>query len=82
MKKHWIENLCNGMKNPTGSTGEKNDWVHQSIAIKKLILDKTNLGLLGLSSDDNDEDGDTPTNNESVDVLDEGRGCGGERGGE
>ena len=83
VKKHWIKNLCNGMKKPTGSTGKNNDRVHRCIAIEKLILDKTNLGLLGLSSDDNDKGGDTPTNNESVDALDEGGGgCGGERGGE
>ena len=51
VKKHWIKNLCNGMKKPTGSTGENNDRVHRCIAIEKLILDKTNSGLLGLSSD-------------------------------
>ena len=68
VKKHWIKNLCNGMKKPTGSTGEKTDRVHQCIAIEKQILDKTNSGLLGISSDDEDEGGGT--NNESVHVFD------------
>ena len=71
VEKHLIKNLCNGIKKPTRSTGEKNDRVHQCIAIKKLILNKTHSGLLGLSSDDDDDGGDTPTDNESVDVLDE-----------
>ena len=67
VKKHWIKNFCNGMMKPTGRTGEKDYWAHKCIAIEKLILDKTHLGLLGLL--DNDGGGEnTPTNNENADV--------------
>ncbi len=35
MKKHWIKVLCNGMKKPTGWTGEAGDRIHQCMAIEK-----------------------------------------------
>ena len=40
MKKHWIKVLCNGMKKPTGRTGEAGDRIHWCIAIEKNILKK------------------------------------------
>jgi hypothetical protein len=41
MKKHWIKVLCNGMKKPTGWTGEASDWMHLWMAIEKKILKNT-----------------------------------------
>ncbi len=41
MKKHWIKVLCNGMKKPTGGTGEAGDRIHRCMAIEKRILKKT-----------------------------------------
>ncbi len=37
MKKHWIKVLCNGMKKPTGRTGEAGDQIHRCMAIEKKI---------------------------------------------
>ena len=54
LKKHWVRTLCNGMKKPTGKQGAAGDCIHQCIAIEKKILDKTHLGMVGLSSSDND----------------------------
>jgi hypothetical protein len=52
LKKHWIRNLCNNMKKLTGWTGEKGDWIHRCIAIKKKIMDKTHSGMIGFSSEE------------------------------
>jgi len=57
LKRHWVKTLCNGMKKPTGGTGEKGERIHKCIAIERLILDKTHLGILGLSPDEDEEDG-------------------------
>ncbi len=54
LKSHWIKTLCNGMKKPTGNPGGPNDWIHRCISIEKRIQDKTHSGMLGLSSDDED----------------------------
>jgi hypothetical protein len=54
LKRHWIKTLCNGMKKPKGKPGGANDRIHRCISIEKRILDKTQSGLLGLSSDDED----------------------------
>ena len=35
MKKHWLKTLCNGMKKPTGRTGESGDRIHRCMAIEK-----------------------------------------------
>ncbi len=43
IKKHWIKNLCNGMRKLTGHTGENGDRVCRCIAIKKKIIKKTHL---------------------------------------
>ncbi len=51
LKKHWVRALCNGMKMPTGGTGQKGERIHKCIAIERLILDKTHSGMLGLSPD-------------------------------
>ena len=51
LKRHWVKTLCNGMKKPTGGTGEKGERIHKCIAIGRLILDKTHSGILGLSPD-------------------------------
>jgi len=52
LKKHWIRNLCNNTKKPTGRTGEKGDRIHRCIAIKKKIMDKTHSGMIGFSSEE------------------------------
>jgi hypothetical protein len=52
LKKHWIRNLCNNMKKPMGRMGEKGDRIHLCIAIKKKIMDKTHLGMIGFSSEE------------------------------
>ena len=56
VKKYWVQKLCNGTKKPTGRTGGKDDQVHKHkcIAIEKLILIKTDSGVLGLSDSDDD----------------------------
>jgi len=51
LKRHWVKTLCNGIKKPTGGTREKGERIHKRIAIKRLILDKTHSGILGLSLD-------------------------------
>jgi hypothetical protein len=57
MKKHWIRTLCNGMKKPTGRTGEVGDRIHQCMGIEKKIMQKTHSGIMGFSSS---EDESTP----------------------
>jgi hypothetical protein len=53
MKKHWIKVLCNGMKKPTGRTGEAGDQIHRCMAIEKEDIKKNHLGMMGfLSSKD------------------------------
>jgi hypothetical protein len=47
------------MKRPTGSIRGCGDCVHTCIAIEKLIMDKTHVEMLDISSEDN--------NNESID---------------
>jgi hypothetical protein len=51
VKKHWMTNLCNSMKNPTGWTGKNGDRICRCIAIKKKIMRKTHSGFLGVLSD-------------------------------
>jgi hypothetical protein len=52
IKKHWIKNLCNNMKKPTGATCENGDRVNRCMKIEKKIMQKTNSGLLGFSLED------------------------------
>jgi len=54
LKKHWMKNLCNNMKKPTGRTGEVDDRIHRCISIEKKIMKKTHSGMMGFSSDDED----------------------------
>ena len=73
LKRHWVKTLCNGMKKPTGGTGEKGERIHKCIAIERLILDKTHSGILGLSPDEDEEGGgsnsDTSGNNYTAEVA-------------
>jgi hypothetical protein len=55
LKRHWIRNLCKGMKKPTGQPEAANDWVLRCIAIEQKILEKTHLGLLGILDSDAEE---------------------------
>jgi hypothetical protein len=75
MKRHLVKTLCNGTKKPTRGTGEKGERIHKCIAIERLILDKTYLGILGLSperdadSKDSGFGSDTSFNNYSAEVV-------------
>jgi hypothetical protein len=51
LKRHWIQNLCNGMKKPTGQPGAANDRVLWCIAIEWKIMEKTYSGLVGILPD-------------------------------
>ena len=75
LKRRWVKTLCNGVKKPTRGTGEKGERIHKCI-IERLILDKTHLGILGLSPDRGDADSkdggsgsDTSFNNYSAEVV-------------
>jgi hypothetical protein len=35
VKTHWVKKLCNGMKKPTGKTGENGDRIHECIEIER-----------------------------------------------
>ena len=74
IKKHWIKNLCNNMKKPTGATGENGDRVNRCMKIEKKIMQKTNSGLLGFSSEDE--------NRNLSDAGDDSRGEEGEKEGD
>jgi hypothetical protein len=52
IKKHWMKNLCNGMKKVTVWTGENVNRICWCISIKKKIMKKTHLVFLGLLSDE------------------------------
>jgi hypothetical protein len=75
LKRHWVKTLCNGMKKPTGGTGEKGERIHKCIYIERLILDKTHSGILGLSPDgdveskDGGSGSDMSLNNNSAKVV-------------
>ena len=56
LKKHWIKNLCNNMKKPMGGTGERGDRINRCNVIERKIMEKTNSGLLGFSSEDKNHD--------------------------
>ena len=55
LKRHWIKNLCNGTKKPTGKPGGLNDRFHWCISIEKRIMARTHSGMLKLSLDDEDD---------------------------
>jgi hypothetical protein len=55
LKRHWIRNLCKGMKKPTGQPGAANDRVLRCIAIEQKILEKTHSGLLGIPDSNAEE---------------------------
>ena len=78
LKEHWMRNLCNNMKKPTGGTGERGDRINRCIAIERKIMEKTNSGLLGFSSEDENHDHSaaaTSREEEESSVEDEGGGC-------
>jgi hypothetical protein len=52
VKKHWIKNLCNNMKKPTGPTGEDGNRINRCMVIEKKITRKTHSGMLGFTSDE------------------------------
>ena len=37
LKKHWMRNLFNNMKKPTGRTGENDNRIHWCMAIEKKL---------------------------------------------
>jgi hypothetical protein len=58
VKTHWVKKLCNGMKKPTGKTGENGDRIHECIEIERRIMEKTHSGMLGLGPVEVDDDED------------------------
>ena len=70
LKRHWIKTICNKMKKkPMGKPGGGvNDRIYRCISIEKKILDKTHLGMLGLSTDNKDN---VPSGAEDVDLFGE-----------
>jgi hypothetical protein len=52
VKKHWINNLCNNMKKPTGRMGEDGNQINQCIAIEKKFMKKTYSRMLGFTLDE------------------------------
>ena len=77
IKKHWMKNLCNNMKKPTGSTGENGDRVCKCISIEKKIMRKTHSGFLGDSSAEGDYM-PSPSGSDDVDGIGVGENVGGE----
>jgi hypothetical protein len=73
VKKHWIKNLCNNMKKPTGKTGEDGNRIDWCMAIEKKIMKKTHSGLLGFTTE---EEGSVNLERET-----ENTGRGGSKGG-
>jgi hypothetical protein len=70
LKRHWMKTICNKMKKkPMGKPGRGvNDRIYQGISIEKKILNKTHLGMLGLSTDNKDN---VPSGSEDVDLFGE-----------
>ncbi len=57
LKRHWIRNLCKGMKKPTGQPGAANDQVIlRCIAIERKIMEKMYSGLVGILPDSKAEE--------------------------
>ena len=59
LKRHWVKNLCQNMKKPTGRPGENSDRTHRCIAIERKIMEKTHAGMMGIEeSEDEGHDSD------------------------
>jgi hypothetical protein len=59
LKRHWVKNLYQNMKKPTGQPGENSDSTHRCIAIERKIMEKTHAGMMGIEeSEDEDHDSD------------------------
>ena len=54
-RRHWVKNLCQNMKKPTGKPGENNDRTHRCIAIERKIMEKIHAGMMGIEESE-DED--------------------------
>jgi hypothetical protein len=55
LKRHWVKNLCQNMKKPTGRPGENSDRMHRCIAIERKMMEKTHAGMMGIEESE-DED--------------------------
>jgi hypothetical protein len=65
LKRHWVKNLCQNMKKPTGRPGENSDRTHRCIAIERKIMEKTHAGMMGIEeSEDEDRDSGAVVENE------------------
>jgi hypothetical protein len=59
LRGHWVKNLCQNMKKPTGRPGENSDRTHRCIAIERKIMEKTHAGMMGIEeSEDEGHDSD------------------------
>jgi hypothetical protein len=55
LKRHYVPNLCQSMKKPTGKPGENTNRVLQCIAIERKIMDKTYSGMLDIEENNDEE---------------------------
>jgi hypothetical protein len=58
LKCHWIKNLCQNMKKPTGKPGKNSDRTHRCIAIERKIMEKTQAGMMGIQESEDEDRGD------------------------
>ena len=58
LKCHWIKNLCQNMKKPTGKPGKNSDRTHRCIAIERKIMEKTQAGMNGIQESKDVDRGD------------------------
>ncbi len=72
-KRHFVKNLCNGMKKPMGSRGVKDNCINTCIAIERSIMDKMHASMLGISLEDgNNKDSSDDVAEEDEDVKENG----------
>ncbi len=58
LKRHWINNLCQNMKKPTGKPGKNSDRTHRCIVIEHKIMEKTQAGMMGIQESEDEDRGD------------------------
>ena len=48
LKRHWVKNLCNNMKKPTGKPDRISERILRCIGIEREIMRKTHAGMMGI----------------------------------
>ena len=70
LRRHWVKNLCQNMKKPTGRPGENSDRTHRCIAIERKIMKKTHAGMMGIEeSEDESHDSDAVGDEDELGVV-------------